>query len=54
MLKEFHINVPMSMHVEYPLGGAQAGNKTITINKKDVFKAMKKDLDKIRELWKQA
>jgi sugar phosphate isomerase/epimerase len=51
LLKQYKINVPVSLHIEYPLGGAEHGNKKITMNKKDVFKAMKKDLEKIHELW---
>jgi L-ribulose-5-phosphate 3-epimerase len=54
MLKAYRISVPVSMHVEYALGGAQSGSKTITIDKKDVFKAMTKDLKKIHEMWEQA
>jgi len=54
LLKKYGINVPVSMHIEYPLGGAEKGDRTITIDRKDVFKAMKKDLGKIHELWKQA
>lgn len=54
LLKQYRINVPVSLHIEYPLGGAEHGNKAITIDRKDVFKAMKKDLRKIHELWEQA
>ena len=54
LLKKYGISVPVSLHIEYSLGGAEGGNKSITIDRKDVFKAMKKDLGKIHELWKQA
>jgi L-ribulose-5-phosphate 3-epimerase len=54
LLKQYGINVPFSMHVEYSLGGAEGGSRNITIDKKDVFKAMAKDLKKIHELWEQA
>ena len=54
MLKQAGISVPVSMHVEYPLGGAEGGSRKITIDKKDVFKALKKDLNKIHELWQEA
>lgn len=54
LLKQYRIIVPVSLHIEYPLGGAEHGHKAITIDKKDVFKAMKKDLRKIHELWEQA
>jgi L-ribulose-5-phosphate 3-epimerase len=54
LLKQYKIDVPVSLHIEYPLGGAEKGNRTITVDKKDVFKAMKKDLVKIHELWNEA
>lgn len=54
LLKQYRINVPVSLHIEYPLGGAENGNKTITIDKKLVFASMKKDLKKIHELWNEA
>ena len=45
---------PIQMHYEYPLGGANSGNTTITIPKEEVYSAMKKDLDKTRALMAQA
>ncbi|WP_298366773.1 TIM barrel protein [uncultured Lutibacter sp.] len=54
LLKKYKINVPVSLHVEYDLGGAEKGNKKITINEKKVFKSIKKDLMFIKEAWKNA
>lgn len=54
ILKQHNISVPVTLHIEYDLGGAEKGNKTITIDKKQVFAAMKKDLQKIQQLWQQA
>lgn len=54
LLKDYNINVPFSMHCEYDLGGAEKGNKQISIDPQLVFNAMKKDLIKIRQLWKEA
>ena len=54
LLKQYKINVPVVMHTEYPLGGAEHGAKELTCNKQVVFNAMKKDLQKVRELWQQA
>ena len=34
LLKEYSLNVPISLHYEYPLGGAEHGNTEITVNKK--------------------
>lgn len=51
LLKQYKLNVPVSLHLEYPLGGAEHGATTITIDKQEVFKAMKRDLQKIKDLW---
>jgi len=42
------------LHLEYSLGGAEHGAAKITCDKKVVFEAMKKDLQKVHELWQQA
>jgi len=52
MLKKMNIKVPISLHCEYDLGGAEHGKQKITMAPKEVFKAMKKDLLLIQELWK--
>lgn len=54
LLKKYKINVPVSLHLEYDLGGAEHGASKITIDKKEVFGQMKKDLTFLRETWKQA
>ena len=54
MVAETPFSGPVQMHYEYPLGGANNGNRTITIPKEDVFAAMKKDLDKTRAMMAQA
>ena len=54
MLKEFNIQVPVSLHYEYPLGGADRGASTITIDKQIVFDHMKRDLMKLQQLWQEA
>ena len=50
LLKKNNINVPMSLHVEYDLGGAEHGAKP-TITQKEVFSRIKKDLEFIRHTW---
>lgn len=50
LLKKYQINVPISIHYEYDLGGAEHGGKPI-IPQKEVFAKMKKDLDYVRNLW---
>lgn len=54
LLKKYQINVPVSLHCEYDLGGAEHGNKTLTIEKKEVFKSISKDLITIQNLWEMA
>lgn len=50
LLKKFEINVPVSIHYEYDLGGAERGGKP-SISNKEVFSRMKKDLAFVREAW---
>lgn len=52
ILKKYKINVPVSLHVEYDLGGAEKGKSKITIDKKEVLARIKKDLVFLRETWK--
>tara|TARA_R110001583_G_scaffold23950_1_gene87789 strand:- start:1011 stop:1976 length:966 start_codon:yes stop_codon:yes gene_type:complete len=54
LLKKHNLKPPVSLHLEYPLGGAEKGNETISVDKKVVFDAMKKDLGAIQKLWKNA
>lgn len=54
LLKKYKINVPVSIHLEYDLGGAQKGASKITMDQKEVFKYMKNDLDFLKEAWRKA
>ncbi len=54
LLKDYGIQVPASLHLEYPLGGAEHGEKVLKIDRKLVFLAMKKDLNTVKDLWEQA
>jgi len=54
LLKSYGLNPPVSLHLEYPLGGAEKGKYSINVDQKVVFDAMKKDLLAIRKLWKTA
>ncbi|SIQ91466.1 sugar phosphate isomerase/epimerase family protein [Maribacter ulvicola] len=53
LLKKYKVKVPISLHLEYDLGGAEHGAKKITMDKKEVFAKMKKDLTYIQEAWKK-
>lgn len=54
LLKKYKLKPPVSLHLEYDLGGAEKGKSTISVDKKVVFDAMKKDLNSIQKLWLQA
>ncbi|AUP78689.1 sugar phosphate isomerase/epimerase family protein [Flavivirga eckloniae] len=54
LLKQYRLKPPVSLHLEYPLGGAEHGKTNIAVDKKVVFDAMKKDLNSIQKLWKAA
>ncbi|MCF2950069.1 sugar phosphate isomerase/epimerase [Paraglaciecola aquimarina] len=54
ILKSLDINLPVSMHFEYDLGGAEHGAKKIAGNGADVFAAMQRDVEQVRLLWQQA
>ena len=54
LLKKYKLNPPVSLHLEYDLGGAEKGKSKITVDKKVVFDAMQKDLKAIQKLWKEA
>ena len=54
LLKVYNLNPPVSLHLEYPLGGAEKGKFSISVDKKKVFDAMKNDLSSLRELWAKA
>jgi sugar phosphate isomerase/epimerase len=54
LLKDLKVDVPICLHLEYPLGGADQGAFQITVDKKVVFDAMKRDLARLKELWAAA
>lgn len=54
VLKEYNINVPVSLHYEYPLGGAEHGGTEITVERKVIFDAMKRDLQWLHNTWNAA
>lgn len=54
LLKKQGINVPVSLHYEYPLGGAENGANKITMKRDDVLSAMQKDLSTLKSYLKKA
>jgi len=54
LLKSLGLKLPVSLHLEYPLGGAEKGRDEITVNRNGVYTAMKNDLKLIQSVWKEA
>lgn len=55
LLKRYNIQVPVSLHFEYDLGGAEHGNKDLDeASKRKVYAAMRRDLERVQQLWKEA
>lgn len=53
LIKQFGINVPVCLHFEYPLGGAENGAEKLSIKREDVISAMAKDLATLRKYLKE-
>ena len=52
LLKKHNINLPISVHVEYYLGGAEKGGIP-TIDTSEIMKKIKKDVTYIRKVWEE-
>ncbi len=54
LLKAYDVKGPISLHYEYPLGGAEHGGKTLTMERTKVLAAMKRDLLTIKDLLRDS
>jgi sugar phosphate isomerase/epimerase len=54
LLKQYNVQVPISMHFEYDLGGADRGERTLTIPVEEVYAAMRRDIQTLHRLWDEA
>jgi sugar phosphate isomerase/epimerase len=54
LLKGYNLAVPVSLHCEYPLGGAESGAGTLTIPGEEVISAIKKDLTILKTYLQEA
>ena len=52
LLKQYGIQPPVSLHIEYPIGGAEHGARELSVDRDKVYSAMKRDLDTIQRIWK--
>jgi len=51
LLKEYRVNVPASVHYEYPLGGAEHGATELTIKREDArFRYRKQTIVQTRRI----
>lgn len=50
LLDELGIQAPISIHLEYPLGGANHGDRELTIPKEQVLEAMSSDLNYLKSV----
>jgi len=54
MLAASRFSGPLQLHFEYPIGGAESGKTSLTISKEEVAAVMKRDLQQLRILLKDA
>lgn len=54
IISKLGIRCPISVHYEYPIGGAEHGAKEIAMKKEEVFSMMKKDLLTLKGYLKEA
>jgi sugar phosphate isomerase/epimerase len=53
LVKQSAFDGPIQLHFEYPLGGADAGKRQLTIDRKQVFAAMRRDLGQLRSYFRE-
>jgi L-ribulose-5-phosphate 3-epimerase len=54
LLKQYEIAGPVSLHFEYPLGGAETGANSITIPKEEFLFFIQKDLKELKKKFSAA
>lgn len=54
LVKQSGFDGPIQLHFEYPLGGADAGKRQLTIDRTQVFAAMRRDLGRLRGYFRDA
>ena len=54
LLKKYGIRCPLSLHFEYPLGGAESGSRNVTMKMEDIFAALSADLKTLKTWLKDA
>lgn len=54
LVKKYNISCPISLHYEYPLGGAENGAKKITMPRAEITRAFKADLVQLKTWLKES
>jgi L-ribulose-5-phosphate 3-epimerase len=49
LIKKYNLTCPVSIHYEYPLGGAESGAKELTMEREKVIAAMQRDLATLKK-----
>ena len=53
LVKQSAFDGPLQLHFEYPLGGADAGKRQLTIDRRQVLAAMRRDLGQLRSYFRE-
>jgi len=51
MLRRYAVSGPVSLHFEYPLGGAEHGLRKITVPRQTVLDALRADVERLRKVF---
>lgn len=54
LIRKYNVLVPISLHCEYPLGGAEDGAKKLTISREQFITTVRRDLMFLRKLLEDA
>ncbi|MBC7922878.1 MAG: sugar phosphate isomerase/epimerase [Ferruginibacter sp.] len=54
LIKQYGIQGPVSLHYEYPLGGAEHGDREVTMKRDEIIRIMKNDLTTLRTWLREA
>jgi len=54
LLERLGVRAPITLHLEYPLGGAESGARELEGPPEVVYEAMTRDLATVRRLWAEA
>jgi sugar phosphate isomerase/epimerase len=53
LVKKFNIKCPVSVHYEFPLGGAERGSKIVNMDKEEILSKMKQNLATLKRYFSE-